>query len=101
MVCADTQNGNINVWLTPYQPGIKSAPIGQGDFDTPCLPDDVGISKDLAVRGKDEARAKATTKVWASAVGSTKAPAFAFYVNSDHCWSDSLRRCGYCMRVGI
>jgi hypothetical protein len=72
-----------------------------GHFDTLRLSNDMGIGQDLAIGGEDEARAKTTTKVRASAIRSTKAPAFALYINTDDCGSNSLRRCRYSMRIGV
>src|SRR6266853_3250438 len=99
MVCSDTQDGDINLRVAPNETGIKGASIRQRNLDTPCARNNMGIGKNLTIRGKDETRAKATTK--ARHIESANTLTILVYINAYYRRSNSLRRRSDCMRIGI
>src|SRR5438270_2241902 len=99
MVGANTQNGNIYIWITTDKTRIKFAAIRQGHLNAPCLRNYMGIGENLTIRGKDEAGANASTKLWYIERADTST--ISIYINAYYRRPNSFRRCGYCIRIGI
>src|SRR2546425_248265 len=60
VIGANTQQSDIDAWLTPNETGVKGAPIRQRHLHPPCIGNHVGIGQNLSIRGKDETRAYTT-----------------------------------------
>src|SRR5438876_9331208 len=99
MVGPDTQDGDINFRVAANEARVKGASIRQRNLDTPCPRNNMGIGKNLTVRGKDETRANATTK--ARHIESANTLTILVYINAYYRRSNSLRRRSDCMRIGV
>jgi hypothetical protein len=99
VIGANTQQSDIDVWLTPNETGIKRAPICQRHLYPPCIGNHVGIGQNLPIRGKDETRAYTTISprhiVLARAL-----PAMLQVYTYDR-GPNAFSRCHYRTRIGI
>jgi hypothetical protein len=81
VICTDAHHCHINVRITANETGIKCAPICQRHPNASRTIHHVGVCEDLTVRSKNEARTKATTKLWQGSIP-VVASTLALYINA-------------------
>jgi hypothetical protein len=98
MIRANAQNGHINGRIASHQTSIKRPPIGQRNANATSMLNNVGIGKDLTIRGKNEAGTEATT-AWRGTTASTSLP--TLNIDADNCGANAFSRLRHGMRIGI